>query len=344
MSTINDSDYFLVERSGTQYKVSAENLMSTIQDSDLMIIARGNTQYKVTCADVRDQLGGASSFNCEFLVIGGGGLHANGTIGAGAVTDMKTGGGAGGYISSVYNEFSGGGSSSVPPATMKKGGEYNVVVGGVGSDSRLSGTDITGSSFDWLAKAGGNGSPNSVGGNGASGGGGGEGNAAGSGTANQGFAGGPGAALTHPTCTNPSFFASTLCVANSNGGGGGAGGPARSFVNDPSYPETALGGPGVKSTITGEEVWYAAGGTADILQYKGVGGQPTNNPGDTGYGAGGGANGNARPGVVILKYPAAFTISNPGGGLSISTTQIGTVELGYKVSTITSGSGKVSFS
>lgn len=58
MSTISDSDLFLIERGGTQFKVSASNLMSTIQDTDLLLIARGNSQYKVTGSDVKGQLGG----------------------------------------------------------------------------------------------------------------------------------------------------------------------------------------------------------------------------------------------------------------------------------------------
>jgi hypothetical protein len=57
MSTINDSDNFLVERSSTQYKTAASDLMSTINDTDLMIVERGGLQYKVTCDDVKSQLG-----------------------------------------------------------------------------------------------------------------------------------------------------------------------------------------------------------------------------------------------------------------------------------------------
>ena len=58
MSTINDDDLFLVERTNTSHKVTAENLMSTIQDTDLMLVQRGTESFKVTCEDVKDQLGG----------------------------------------------------------------------------------------------------------------------------------------------------------------------------------------------------------------------------------------------------------------------------------------------
>jgi len=41
--------------------------------------------------------------------------------------------------------------------------------------------------------------------------------------------------------------------------------------------------------------------------------------------------------VVILKYPDTYTISNPGGGLTLSTSTAG----GYSVTTITAGTGDV---
>jgi hypothetical protein len=65
--------------------------------------------------------------------------------------------------------------------------------------------------------------------------------------------------------------------------------------------------------------------------------QAETNPGNNGtvnLGGGGGggsrlggggtntAGGNGGSGVVIVKYPAAFTISNPGGGLTLSTIEI----------------------
>ena len=60
MSTLNDNDLFLVERSGTSHSVTTENLMSTIQDDDLMLVERNGVSYKVTGEDVKDQLGGPS--------------------------------------------------------------------------------------------------------------------------------------------------------------------------------------------------------------------------------------------------------------------------------------------
>jgi hypothetical protein len=52
------------------------------------------------------------------------------------------------------------------------------------------------------------------------------------------------------------------------------------------------------------------------------------------YNSGGSQGGS---GIVILKYPDAYTISNPGGGLTYSTSTAG----GYKTTTFTAGTGNV---
>jgi hypothetical protein len=44
--------------------------------------------------------------------------------------------------------------------------------------------------------------------------------------------------------------------------------------------------------------------------------------------------------VVIMRYPNTFTISNPGGGLTLSTATDGS----FKVTTVTAGTGNVSWS
>jgi hypothetical protein len=43
--------------------------------------------------------------------------------------------------------------------------------------------------------------------------------------------------------------------------------------------------------------------------------------------------------VVILKYPAVYTISNPGGGLTSSTSTSGA----FKITTFTAGTGNIQF-
>jgi hypothetical protein len=68
------------------------------------------------------------------------------------------------------------------------------------------------------------------------------------------------------------------------------------------------GGPGIASNVTGNVVYYAAGGSG--IGPQGIG---NNSSGYTNYGAGGGydtANGptyygrlSAQPGVLIIRYP-----------------------------------------
>jgi hypothetical protein len=65
----------------------------------------------------------------------------------------------------------------------------------------------------------------------------------------------------------------------------------------------------------------------------------TPNTGGGGGGGGGGSNGgNGGSGIVILRYPAAFTITI-GAGLTGSTATVGS----DKVTTITAGTGNVSW-
>ena len=75
-------------------------------------------------------------------------------------------------------------------------------------------------------------------------------------------------------------------------------------------------------------------------------------PGSTNTGGGGGGGGynrslstnttggNGGSGIVILKYPNTFTISNPGGGLTFSTITSGS----NKITTFTAGTGNVAWS
>jgi|TARA_R100000482_G_scaffold38862_2_gene13277 hypothetical protein len=55
--TVNNTDTFLVERSGTSYKLQAQNLMADLQDTDLMLVERSGTSYKATGLDVKNSLG-----------------------------------------------------------------------------------------------------------------------------------------------------------------------------------------------------------------------------------------------------------------------------------------------
>ena len=51
MSTINNTDLFLVERSGVSYKVAASDLSTKLGNTDLMLVERSGTSYKVSGAD-----------------------------------------------------------------------------------------------------------------------------------------------------------------------------------------------------------------------------------------------------------------------------------------------------
>ena len=269
-----------------------------------------------------------TQFGADFLVIAGGG-------GSTAVS----GGGAGGYRCSVTGELSGGGASAETELTLTTETNYTVTVGGggpgqtIGSNSVFSTIESTGG-----GRAGIQNTANNVGGTGGSGGGsaypsGGVGNvySGGLGTANQGFDGGG-----HGSATG-----------GSGGGGGGAG--AVGTANTSVLPGN--GGNGVESSITGSPVPRGGGGAGfnEVASPSaGTGGSGGGGAGGTAgaenTGGGGGASSPIAPvaggsGVVIIKYPDAFTISNPGGGLTSTTATAG----GFKVTTFTAGTGNVSF-
>jgi hypothetical protein len=64
---------------------------------------------------------------------------------------------------------------------------------------------------------------------------------------------------------------------------------------------------------------------------------------NTGGGGGGsttsGTGGAGGSGVVIVKYPNTWTITNPSGGLSFTTSTLDT----FKVTTFTAGTGSIEF-
>ena len=64
MSTIQDTDQFLVQRGQNSLKQSAKDLMSTINADtapyDYLLIQRGTDSFKVSAKDVKDQLGGGA--------------------------------------------------------------------------------------------------------------------------------------------------------------------------------------------------------------------------------------------------------------------------------------------
>lgn len=260
-----------------------------------------------------------TEFDAEFLVIAGGGQH---TWVAGT---QLGGGGAGGYISSVSGESSGGGTSAISPVGLEAIADYSitysVTVGAAGSNTIFSGTESDGSSFNNTAIAGGGG----LGGSGGSGGGGSPTGSGGSGTAGQGYAGSNGYA-PYAGCAGTGYMCDEACPGTRPGAGGGAGGAASGRD----------GGIGVQSSITGTATYYAGGGAAQETCGGSVGNVGN---GQTNYGGGGTQSGVGQPGVVILRYPNTVTISNPGGGLTFTTSTVSS----NKVTTITAGTGNIAF-
>ena len=288
----------------------------------------------------------------NYLVIAGGG----GGAGSGGNGNGQGGGGAGGYRSAYNNETSGGGAAAETALALIPATNYSVTIGAGGAGGAATagfeGTSGTAGSNSILSTitstAGGYGGRRSdPGGAGGSGGGGGAyGNTGtgGAGTANQGYAGGAGTLSGN----------SSYC-----GGGGGGAGEIGSTDGD------GYGGDGVASTITGSSVTRSGGGgggaytnTGNTTGIAGDGGGGAggtggsgNQPGGTGTantgGGGGGAawpssgtgyaGGTGGSGVVILRYPNTSTLTNPGGGLTLSTATDGS----DKVTTITAGTGNI---
>ena len=250
-------------------------------------VLNGFTIYRVTSTSPGGSYlinSNSASTPISFLVIGGGG---SGASNGGAAT-TSGGGGGGGFIESS--------------GTTNSNTTYSIYVGKGGFllNSTASGENsllqlISGTLTAVGGGGGGNLSTNLNGLNGGSGGGGafnfnnsnfGTG---GNGTPGQGFSGAPG-----------------IVGGPLAGSGGGAGGDGIS--------NSLNGGPGLPSTITGQNIYYAGGG-GGRGRVGGIGGggngSPagggSGNPGTNGLGGGGGAGDNGTSGgdgVVILRIPS----------------------------------------
>lgn len=294
-------------------------------------------------------------FLAEYVVVAGGGGGGGGyTDGAGGVAGG--GGGAGGYRSSVVGESSGGGASAESRLTISVGASYTATVGaggaGIadgyaiankGSNSVFGSVTSIGGGAGWTRFA----TPQDSG-NGGSGGGGSmdnNGNVGGNGTSGQGYGGG-------------------TAGSRAGAGGGGAGAIGGNFVS--ATNSGGPGGNGVSSSITGTAVTRAgggggAGGNNSGTRLGGAGGAGGGGQGSTGTGTGGvtagtintgggggaGAGGTSGSvasaaggsGVVILRYSDILTLTL-GAGLTGSTSS---PSGGFKVTTITAGTGNVSW-
>ncbi len=286
----------------------------------------------------------------DYLVIAGGGGGGRGRGG---------GGGAGGYRTNYASETPGGpGTSTEADFMIDVGTDYPVIIGagglagpssdkrgGRGGDSKWStiisyGGGPGGAAFQPVSRtteginaySGGSGgggagqiTPYAVGS--------GKGSSAVSPTSSpsrvvQGYDGGD---AIEPAAPGPDY-------GNDGTGGGGAG-----AVGVPG--QGGAGGAGKPSSITGSAVFRGGGGGGGGDDAAGAGGNGgggagavgASTPGTHATGGGGGGSiynqtaGRGGTGVVIVRYVNTLTISNPGGGLTLSTATDG----GYKVTTIT---------
>jgi len=330
-----------------------------------------NTQYTIKLRHVTTAGAGPDSsavtittpIDVDYLVVAGGGSGGSYVGG---------GGGAGGLRSTVTT--TGGGGTLETTLLLTNSTDYAVVVGGGGARALQSQDGYNGntSSFSTVSTVGGGRgrvyadvAGISGGSGGGAGGFSGSGAAGGAGTSNQGYAGGA------TVGGRPVNF-------TAGGGGGGAGAVGETASN--ALGRAGNGGVGVVTSITGNTLYFAGGGgggaymggvggngglggggggSTNSASAGGSGGGSALNTGssgqtnadpstagsagaNTGGGGGGvghnGSSGAGGSGVVILRYPSVNTITL-GAGLTGTTTTDGS----FKVTTITAGSGNVSW-
>jgi len=264
----------------------------------------------------------APDITVDYLVVA-----AGGTGGLPVSTTNYGGAGGAGGLRTSYGGASGGGASAESSLSLSTATDYIVAVGAgvAGQDSNDRGNNGGDSTFYNITSDGGGGggaqSNITAGKTGGSGGGGGyaePNSAGGSGTTGQGYAGGDG-----------------YSGPNSSGGGGGAGavggtqlannggvGLAVNILNATNAASESVG------EISGSDVYYAGGGggisqIGDPVASGGLGGGgdgsvyngTAQTPGTANTGGGGGGGGinkagqTGGSGVVILRYPDAYTIS-----------------------------------
>ena len=335
-----DTNNLTINPNGNKIEGGTVNLLLTGEREGVLLVYIDSTQGWIPVSGINEGTDAleALALTVDYLVVAGGG--GGGDFGAG-------GGGAGGMRT---------GTQTLVTAT-----NYTATVGGGGTGARtISSVPSTGGSnsvFNTItSNGGGRGGDNlnGVGGNGGSGGG-----------ASRNASTSIGSGNTPSTSPSQGANGGTAYAPDPYlGGGGGGGGSSGSVGSNASGSVAGAGGAGTASSITGSSVTYAGGGGggtgngATSGSGGSGGGGNGGNASNTGFagtanrGGGGGAGysgdggsspapcqgGNGGSGVVILKYPDAFTISNPAGGLTISTPS---ASGGYKVSTITAGTGNV---
>jgi len=330
------------------------NLKSyTTPQRDALTSVAGDMIYNSTIGKVEHYNGtswqsGVNVFELEFLIIAGGGAGGYGPSGPGQ--EASGGGGAGGYLCKFNSETSGGNSVTLNSFYVIPSTNYPVTIGAGG----------TGLTYDFNSSN--DGFPSYVGSLYAFGGGGGgkmypaarRGGSGGGGGPRynpDGGSTGDGAAGLYAQGSNGGNWTGTAATIPNAGGGGGGAGVAGS---NGSSGTGGAGGAGKASSITGSSVTRAGGGGGAGTTAGGSGGTGgggagsdggTPTAGTTNTGGGGGASANSNTagasggsGLVILRYPNTYTISQ--SGLTLSTATDGS----DKVTTITAGTGTVSWS
>ena len=288
----------------------------------------------------------------DYLVVAGGGGGASGYGAAGA------GGGAGELLYKTAQTLTVGGSGYT--VTVGAGG-----IGGQVTSSTVgsAGTQGSDSIFIQTTKGGGFGRPAGgspqyvyVGSDGGSGGGGGFIGTGGASTAvfpGLGFAGGAGWNGFNYGCGGGGGAGSAGINGYSGSGGNGGAGVQNSIAvasgSGPYY--AAGGGGGLYNQSSGYGIGGSGIGGSSYCNQNTTGGSP-----NTGSGGGGGSycsgtaflGGAGSSGILILKYPSAYTIDTTQIGSDLSTTNDNSVS-GYTITTIicansaTTGTGTITF-
>jgi hypothetical protein len=333
-----DTNKLIIDGNGEDIEGVALDFQLTGEREGVILTYIDSTQGWIATSGINEGTDalGPVPFTADLLVVAGGG--------GGGPTGFGGGGGAGGLIDTT---------TTITVAT-----NYTVTIGAGGTGGSTNGADSV--AFSQTAIGGGKGGTHLGNGTAGGSGGGGGGDATtsgGLGTSGQGNNGGTG-----------------FDPAPGEGSGGGGGAGAVGGNGAAAAPGSGAGGVGINWKSLG--TFYAGGGgggTGRADQYPaatpaavggngggGAGGMtngfggpnsiaPTAGTANRGGGGGGGSatsqttgpgGANGGSGIVIVKYPDTFTISNPGGGLTISTPAAAG---GFKTSTITAGTGNVQF-
>lgn len=273
-------------------------------------------------------------FELDYLLLGGGGQSFTGRDGTYA------GGGAGGFISSLFEDTNPNGKPGLGPRLLIPDPivTVNLSIGGPAES-----TEFQGPGFDYVALAGGDsgdpddGNPSTRtkahGKDGASGGGGqtsvqadGASFQGGASLDGQGNAGSASGITRKEECINSSYgqLCAGMCDTFVAGAGGGAGGPAVG----------AVGGPALASVITGASALYAAGGSGGSPCSSRKGAPPA---GAGSPGSGGGTNHAPQPGRIVLRVPKFMEFTAQSGDLTFTQEELGD----YTLATFTAGSGLI---